>query len=68
MFDNHSNNDNYKKYNMNNQLKLYYRNVNTENKKPNLIHFKYIQVDSESSILVVLDVDSNLSIYDIYQS
>ena len=68
MFDNHSNNDNYKKYNMNNQLKLYYRNVNTENKKPNLIHFKYIQVDSESSILVVLDVDSNLSIYNIYQS
>lgn len=68
IFDDYSNNDNYKKYNMNNQLKLYYRNVNTKNRKINLRHFKYIQVDSESSILVVLDVDSNLFIYDIYQS
>lgn len=68
LFDNYSNNDNYKKYNMNTQLKLYYRNVKTINKKTNLRQFKYIQVDSESSILVVLDDDSNLFIYDIYQS
>lgn len=65
IFDNHNNNDNYKKYNMNNQLKLYYRNVNSVKKKYHLRYFKYIQVDNESIILVVLDVDSNLFIYNI---
>lgn len=66
IFDNNNNNENYKKYNMNNQLRLYYRNVDSSKNKTKIEHFRYIKVDKESSILLLLDVDSNMFIYNLY--
>ena len=68
VFDNNNNHEKYKKYNMNSQLRLYYRNVDNTKNKINIAHFRYVKVDEDSSILLLLDTDSNMFIYNIYKT